>query len=137
MRVIIDASYNEKLDNPDYENLVEVEGTANSIIKPRLDITGYIDSLTERWVSENISSSEIASLKSKLTKFYDENKEAYYKVEPKKLDDGSYDDTQFSIIYDKNNKVQDIYKRDAQGNLVYFDLNNSEYTVRVDYFYYF
>ena len=137
------GNHNVYLSADEYQKLQQYEidkgiaGTAKSIIKPRLDITGYIDSLVTRWESEGVSISERATLKTKLTKFYDENKEAFYKVEPKKLDDGSYDDTSFEIMYDSAGKVQDIYKRDAEGNLVYADVNNSQYTVRVDYFDYF
>ena len=74
--VITKAEF-EKLQQ--YEIEKGIAGTDKAIIKPRLDVAGYVNSLVERWTTEGVSASNIATLKNKLTKFYDENKEAFYR----------------------------------------------------------
>lgn len=86
----------------------------------------------------------IVSKKDSITKFYNQNQYIYYKVKNSTERNGTISDTQFlpdEVLNSNNNVVtpaEDIYKRDANGDLVYYNITTGgEYQIRVDYYDYF
>ncbi len=127
-----------------YTDLVEYEvekgifDTEDSILKPVTDLTAYLEKTKAQFLSEGMSESQAIFLNDKLKGFYLLNQSTYYEVMPVKISDGVYNDSQFEVVLDSEGEEIPIYKRDAEGNMVYVNQGTgSTYTVRVDYFDYF
>ena len=107
-----------------------------SIMKPLVDYELYLSELQAQLISEgfeSISERIIGQLRTK----YINNPSYYFKIAPAKTETG-YNDNKI-VLVDENNdgKADDIYKRDENGNLVYYEETNGTYNVRVDYYDYF
>lgn len=142
--------YNVQVNSEEYNRLKEYEEQNNtwhqkdngSIMKPLIDYHTYLDEfkvelMSKYYLQENTALNIIQKMEIK----YIQNPSYFFKLLPEitQKNDGSYliSDTKFVIAYDENNNIQDIYKRDDNGDLIYEEYSNGEYTIRVDYFDYF
>lgn len=104
------------------------------IIKPMVDYDTYIEEYTAQLEEElgRYPTTVISSITSK----YQSNNNIYYKLVATKNKNGSYSN-QVAPYFDENGDLEDLYVRDADGNLVYGQLESGRYNVRVDYTDYF
>ena len=110
-----------------------------SILKPLVDYNSWINGdLVTKLTAEGVSLSSIESIQDKMRNFYNttDNAYIYYKLYPNKRN-GEYVDTSFVPYLNEHNEIEDTYKRDGSDNLVYYEIINGQYTVRVDYYDYF
>lgn len=139
-----------KISKAEYEKLVEYEKensiyqTENSILKPLVNYSestdGYLKELRQQLLDEGVASSSVNSIITNLNTFYSQNTDVYYKLVPTQKNDGSYSDTQFTPVIETVNGVEQpvsIYYTDDNNQNVYYQIQNAEYVVRVDYFDYF
>ena len=126
-----------------------VKNAKKSILKPWVDYETYLAGEYTQWVidyyNQNGSTEDISTyLVNRLdaiTKQYKNNASIYYKIKPdtksglndtKFLPDDNFDGEKVTVYAD------DLYLRDASGELQYFELEESgRYNVRVDYYDYF
>ena len=131
------VAYEEKKGismNADFEKNLH-----RSILKPLVDYNSWINGdLVTKLTAEGVSASSIESIQDKMRNFYNttDNAYIYYKLYPNKRD-GEYVDTSFVPYLNEHNEIEDTYKRDGSDNLVYYEIINGQYTVRVDYYDYF
>lgn len=117
-----------------------------SILKPLTDITSWIGSsnsdmttpLALKLKEEGVADSTIERIQDQMRNYYNkgDNTYIYYKLFPNKRG-GEYVDTSFVPYINGDGEIEDIYRRDSEGNLMYADVVNSQYKVRVDYYDYF
>ncbi len=102
LRVIIDASYNKKLDDPDYENLVAKEGTENSIIKELAQLKASIESygLTDYVVKEGTKNYTLFAKTGTTNTWYLVNGASVDALQVK-----TYNNFQVRNVYNSNNTV--------------------------------
>ena len=73
----------------------------------------------------------------KLSTYYNQNQNIYYKIVPTTKRAGAPSDTQFEPLLNASGEIETLYKVDDHGNLV-FDVDESGlHKVRVDYYDYF
>ena len=139
----------------EYEALIQYEKdnhiyqTEDSIVKPIVNFsreTGYLKELSDEILNEYVTVHAMELQKAEglvntiidnMSNFYTSNSNIFFKLKPTKASSGLYNDGQFRPVLDNNGNVVEIYARDAEGNLVYSDINNADYNVRVDYYDYF
>ena len=124
----------------------DLEGNLHrSILKPLTDYKSWIGEkgdmsapLAISLAEKGVSSSTIETIQDKMTNFYanGDNAYIYYKLYPNTRD-GQYVDTSFVPYVNEEGELEDIYRRDGDGNLIYSELVNGEYKARVDYYDYF
>ena len=117
-----------------------------SILKPLTDITSWIGTsnsdmttpLALKLKDEGVADSTIERIQDQMRNYYNKGDNAYiyYKLFPNKRG-GEYVDTSFVPYINADGEIEDIYRRDTEGNLLYADVVNSQYKVRVDYYDYF
>lgn len=130
---------NLSIPKQEYEDLVKYEiergiygqKDNGSIMKPLVDVDTYIDEVTSILESEGVQNTTIIG---NLQKKYQNNDNYYFKLMPSKNSNGKYSDSKFVLVRDVNNNIQDIYKRDNENNLVYYEVVDGSYNVRVDYY---
>lgn len=134
----------QTISKTEYDNLVKYEKekgiyqTEHSILKPLVDSETYINKYVEEVTNQQINVDPNA-LKDNLTKYYNQNNDIYYEVEMTKSGN-NYRVSSFLPVFNgsgDNKTVNQIYKKDASGNLVYAEDKNGQYEIRVDYFDYF
>ena len=88
--------------------------------------------------AEGVSESTIETIQDKMANYYanGDNAYIYYKLYPNKRG-GEYVDTSFVPYINNEGEIEDIYRRDADGNFIYEELVNGEHKARVDYYDYF
>lgn len=103
------------------------------IIKPMVDYDTYLEEYAAQLEEElgRYPTTVIASLTSK----YQSNNNVYYKLVATKS--GNSYTNQVAPSFDENGNIQDLYVRDTEGNLIYGQLKDGRYNVRVDYTDYF
>ena len=116
-----------------------------SILKPLTDYISWTGTkgdmtspLAVHLLEEGVSASAIENIQDQMANYYNksDNTYIYYKLYPNKRN-GEYVDTSFVPYINSDNEIEDIYRRDGDGNLIYYDIVNSQYKVRVDYYDYF
>ena len=139
-----------KLSQKEYDNLLQYEekkgisyaadiekNAKRSIIKPLVDINDYLNGELVTWLNEHgVSSDSVNNYIDKISTYYNQNQNIYYKIVPTTKRAKTPSDTQFEPLLDANGNIQDLYVRDA-GNLVFSTYDNGLYTIRVDYYDYF
>lgn len=111
---------------------------SKAIIKPIVNYEKYINEYIEQLTADGESSSIISEIKDKLTTYYQNNSNVYYKLQAYKRSNGQLNSNRFIAVKDSDGKPIDIYQKDENGNLVYDVLNSGlQHEVRVDYFDYF
>ena len=144
----------ETLRAAEWEALLQYEKDNNiyqgekSIIKPLVNFnreTGYLKELYDEIVAEYKTEQQMEQTRAEslantiidnMSNFYNSNSHIFFKLRPTKASNGLYNDGQFRPVLE-NGKVVDIYARDANGDFIYYELNNGEYNVRLDYYDYF
>ena len=130
----------------DYENEKGISYASNpeanvkkSIVKPSVDIDDYINNEFVTWLEEHevYDENSINNYIDKLSTYYNQNQNIYYKIVPTTKRAGKPSDTQFEPLLGSDGNVIDLYIRDSSDNLVFGILDNGLYTVRVDYYDYF
>ena len=116
-----------------------------SILKPLTDYMSWTGTkgdmtspLAVSLLAEGVAASAIENIQDQMANYYNkaDNTYIYYKLYPNKRN-GEYVDTSFVPYINSDNEIEDIYRRDGDGNLIYYDIVNSQYKVRVDYYDYF
>ena len=117
-----------------------------SILKPLTDVTSWIGEdnndmttpLALKLIAEGVSESTIQRIQDQMRNYYNkgDNTYIYYKLFPNKRG-GEYVDTSFVPYVNEDGEIEDIYRRDGEGNLLYYNVVNDQYKVRVDYYDYF
>lgn len=111
---------------------------SKSILKPIVNYEEYIASYVEQLKDEGESDSIINEIKDKLTTYYQNNSNVWYKMQAYKRTNGQYNSNRFVAVKDSSGNPIDIYQKDDNGNLVYSVLNSGlQHELRVDYFDYF
>lgn len=139
--------YNEELTKADYDKLVEennkrIANNQKSIMKPLIDYRAYTNNyksvLTDTYHLNENSASGIVD---KMNVRYGNNSDYFFQIVPEitENEDGTFDvsDSRFVLYKDENGDIADIYKRNSEGELIYFEESNGRYKVRVDYYDYF
>lgn len=138
-----------KLTKEEYEKLVEYENKKNismaedfegnlhrSILKPLRDYDTWVDEeLPLQLAAEGVSASAISTIQDAMKRFYQtaSNSYIYYKLYPNKRN-GEYVDSSFVPYKNAQDEIEDIYARDENDNLLYYDVINGQYNIRVDYY---
>ncbi len=139
--------YNVELTKANYDKLVEennrrISNNEKSIMKPLIDYRSYTNSyksvlMNTYHLNENAASGII----DKMNLRYGNNSDYFFQIVPEiiKNNDGSYNisDSRFVLYKDENGNIADIYKRNSDGEVIYFEESNGMYNVRVDYYDYF
>lgn len=116
-----------------------------SILKPLTDYMSWTGTkgdmtspLAVSLLAEGVAASAVENIQDQMANYYNkaDNTYIYYKLYPNKRN-GEYVDTSFVPYINSDNEIEDIYRRDGEGNLIYYDIVNSQYKVRVDYYDYF
>ena len=116
-----------------------------SILKPLTDYMSWTGTkgdmtspLAVSLLAEGVAASAVENIQDQMANYYNkaDNTYIYYKLYPNKRN-GEYVDTSFVPYINSDNEIEDIYRRDGDGNLIYYDIVNSQYRVRVDYYDYF
>ena len=116
-----------------------------SILKPLTDYMSWTGTkgdmtspLAVSLLAEGVADSAVENIQDQMANYYNkaDNTYIYYKLYPNKRN-GEYVDTSFVPYINSDNEIEDIYRRDGDGNLIYYDIVNSQYKVRVDYYDYF
>ena len=133
------------LEAPDFAKIQEYEASKGitfsldnpnkSVIKPLIDYETYLNGELRTYLTENhCASSTIDRIVDQMTITYQQNPQVFFKLRPSTKRNGNFSDTQFEpLVID--GKAQEIYLRDASGNLVFYPEVGS--TIRVDYNAYF
>lgn len=120
-----------------------------SIMKPLVDYEGYLEELKVELLTgmfpdvdydaiDELEKAKMDNMIEKLRTVYNSNPNYYFKLTPTKNANGSYSDTKFIIRDDnKDGKADEIYAKDSEGKLVYYQESDGRYVVRVDYYDYF
>ncbi len=139
--------YNVELSKADYDKLVEkdnerIANNQKSIMKPLIDYRAYTNNyksvLTDTYhLNENAASGVV----DKMNLRYGNNSDYFFQIVPEITEnaDGTFDvsDSRFILYKDENGNIADIYKRNSDGEVIYFEESNGMYNVRVDYYDYF
>lgn len=145
-RVNLSASQYEALVQ--YEKDAGIYHTEKSIMKPMIHYSssdgGYLATLQQQIYEEYVESgmqpgnaaSTVNGIIDQMTNYYQQNANIYYQLIPTKTN-GLYSDVQFNPVLDDEGNPIDIYRRDENGDPVYYEMYNSRYDVRVDYYDYF
>jgi len=129
---LINVSKDEYNALVNYEKEKGIYQTDNSIMKPLVDSKTYIETYAQSLLDKNVASTIVNEIKGQLENYYNQNASAYYQMVQVK--EGSSNIT--PLI--KNGKLVDIYKKDTNGNNVYFEeIAGNRINIRVDYFDYF
>ncbi len=119
-----------------YEKEKGIYGESGSIIKPFVDHDTYLKEASAKLINEGVDQATTDRIIDQMGVFYTQNPFVYYELMPSKIKD-KYVDNQFVPVLDANEKPIDIYMLDENGQKVNHEINNGEYSVRVDYFDYF
>ena len=113
------------------------ENEKRSILKPILDVENYINGEFITWLNEHGVEDEtsINNYVDKITTYYNQNQNIYYKIVPTTKRSGQPSDTQFEPVI-KNDDVVPLYKM-TDGKYDFYNEENTLYKVRVDYYDYF
>jgi oligopeptide transport system permease protein len=137
--------YKKLLDDQESKGLLKYTSTdkstytvtSDSILKPLVGYTSYIDEYVEQLTNEGVSDSIVSEVKDKLTTYYQNNSNVWYKMVAYQKKDGSYNSNRY-VPLTENGKVISLYQKDSNGNYVYSEINSGQqYELRVDYFDYF
>ncbi len=110
---------------------------SKSLIKPLVGYTEYIDEYIQQLTEEGVGESVIGEIKDKLTTYYQNNSNVWYKMAAYKKSNGDYNSNRY-VPVTENGKVVSLYQKDSNGNYIYAELNSGQqYELRVDYFDYF
>lgn len=110
---------------------------SKSLIKPLVGYTSYIDEYIQQLTEEGVGESVIGEIKDKLTTYYQNNSNVWYKMAAYKKSNGDYNSNRY-VPVTENGKVVSLYQKDSNGNYIYAELNSGQqYELRVDYFDYF
>ena len=110
-----------------------------SILKPAIDVETYLEGEFIVWLNDNgvYDEKSINNYVDKLSTYYNQNQNIYYKIVPTTKRAGAPSDTQFEPLLNTSGEIETLYKVDDHGNLV-FDVDESGlHKVRVDYYDYF
>lgn len=120
-----------------YEKEKGIWHSGSSIVKPQTDVEGYLAeyrvTLAE-YMNTDASSSTVDNVIAALRTSYNQNPSFYYELTAVNPNTGAVSDTRFWPVMGEDGAPKDIYRRDANGELVYSTYQNQQYTVRVDYF---
>lgn len=142
VQLTVDQFNELKQYEEEHDRWLQADNTEKkTIMKPLLDYHAYLDELSVTLKEQyNLLDNTISTVISNLRTRYSQNPSYFFKLMPEitKNYDGSYrvSDTKFVIAYNEG-QIETIYKKDAEGNPIYYEFENGEYTVRVDYFDYF
>lgn len=117
------------------ENGVFEQKDDGSIMKPLVDYEKYLSEFETQLNEEGYA--QTTSLISAMRIKYNQNPNYYFKIVPNKTSNGVYSTSSYTILENDDGTPVDIYKRDEEGNLVYYENANGEYKIRVDYYDYF
>lgn len=110
---------------------------SKSLIKPLVGYTSYIDEYIQQLTEEGVGETVIGEIKDKLTTYYQNNSNVWYKMAAYKKSNGDYNSNRY-VPVTENGKVVSLYQKDSNGNYIYAELNSGQqYELRVDYFDYF
>lgn len=110
---------------------------SKSLIKPLVGYTSYIEEYIQQLTDEGVSDTVISEVKDKLTTYYQNNSNVWYKMVAYKKTNGDYNSNRY-VPVTENGKVVSLYQKDSNGNYIYAELNSGQqYELRVDYFDYF
>ncbi len=112
----------QKAANPEYK----------SIMKPLVDVEGYLEEYEAEMIADGVSATQIYTILDFMKSDYNLNPRWYFAMTAKTAS-GEYSSNQFRPVLDADGNPVEIYQRDDNGDLVYAELTNGAYTVRVDY----
>lgn len=135
------------ISKTDYEKLVayevsqgidyNAENAHRSILKPIIDVETYLEGDFITWLNDHgIYDDQTINYVDKMRTYYNQHQNIFYKIVPTTSRASTPSDTQFEP-YLVNGEIVDIYQRDESNNYKFFELENSQYRVRVDYYDYF
>ncbi|MCQ2799141.1 MAG: ABC transporter permease [Bacilli bacterium] len=141
------------INEEEYQKLVSYEQekgiakTDKSIMKPLRDYHKYLEDyeqelrdtreeLENQGIKTNLNDTSIPAIIDYLKTYYNQSTRIWYKLAAS-VSNNSYSQNSFVMARDASGNPQDIYKRDAGGNLVYAEKTNGLYEIRVDYYDYF
>ena len=104
-----------------------------SVVKPQVAYDDYIeDEFLTICEQVGMSASKAMTYQQRLRNFYNNNPTVYFKVFPKKNQEGTgYVQEQFELLPDANGNLQPLYQKDADNNYVYYPESGDH--VRVDF----
>lgn len=139
--------YNEELTKADYDKLVEennkrIANNQKSIMKPLIDYRAYTNNYKSVLKDTyHLNENSASGIVDKMNVRYGNNSDYFFQIVPEitENEDGTFDvsDSRFVLYKDENGDIADIYKRNSEGELIYFEESNGRYKVRVDYYDYF
>ncbi len=122
----------------DYEKEQGIYQTENSIIKPSVDYETYLDEYSGHLSENGLAPTTVTTIINEMETYYSNNSNVFFALSCYPNNDEtqspSSNSNMFSPVYDENGEIVDIYRRDADGNLVYGTYATGRYTLRVDYF---
>lgn len=128
-----------KMQKEKYEDFISYQKekgiyqTEKSIDKPLVDSATYLAAYKQSLLDEGFALTSVNNVIDKMTNQYNQKSGIFYELSAKNKK-GELVDNIFTPVVDNNGQVKEIYKRDTNGNLVYFESHGGEYTVRVDSF---
>ena len=139
--------YNVELAKADYDKLVEennkrIANNQKSIMKPLIDYRTYTNNYKSVLINTyHLNENAASGIVDKMNLRYGNNSDYFFQIVPEiiKNNDGTFDisDSRFVLYKDENGNIADIYKRNSDGEVIYFEESNGMYNVRVDYYDYF
>lgn len=117
------------------ENGVFEQKDDGSIMKPLVDYEKYLSEFETQLNLEEYAQTD--SLISAMRTMYIQNPSYYFKIVPVKTSNGVYSTSAYTIPENDDGTPVDIYQRDSEGNLVYYEIVDGSYKIRVDYYDYF
>lgn len=119
----------------EYEKEQGIYRTDKSIVKPLVDVEGYLASYDIVMKNDGVVENTRKDIIDQMKTYYNQYSNVYFALSAKNSK-GKYVNNIFFPIME-NGTVKDIYQRDSSGNLVYSFYSGGVYNVRVDYFDYF
>ena len=105
--------------------------------KPLIDVDSYLIEYQQWLLDQGVAEGNIPSMVDTLRQYYLNSKgNFFFKIVHQRRGAG-FTSNSFTPLYDANGELQDIYLRDAEGNLVYASYGSGVYHVRMDYRQYF
>lgn len=139
--------YNVELTKANYDKLVEennrrISNNEKSILKPLIDYRSYTNNYKSVLMNTyHMNENAASGIVDKMNLRYGNNSDYFFQIVPEiiKNNDGTYNisDSRFVLYKDENGNIADIYKRNSEGEVIYFEESNGMYNVRVDYYDYF
>lgn len=136
----------KRITRSQYEALYQYDvergtfGTDKSIIKPMIDIEGYLSEYSLEMAADGVTDNIARNIVDQMRTFYTQNPRVYYKITAKQ-ENGNYSQqaNTFRILYADEAKTQIIplYVTNEAGEYVYYQISSNMYDVRFDYFDYF